>query len=64
MESLLGADIRLIYGMAVPTLAVVAAMIPMFLHPTYWLVGSVVAFELICLSVVLNRILTWLGEEE
>lgn len=62
LASWLDVDLRLIYGMGVPVVCVVAAMVAMFLHPTYVLVGAVLALELLCLSLVVTKLLAMLNE--
>jgi hypothetical protein len=53
----LGADIRLIYGLAVPVLLVVAAMLPMFFRPSYWLVGALMVLVVCCVAFIVTKVM-------
>lgn len=53
VEHLLGADMRLIYGMAVPILIVCGLIVILALSPAVWLVAAILALELAVLSVVI-----------
>ncbi len=66
MESWLGADLRLIYGMAVPILMVTGLILLLALNPTTWMVVAVLLLELGACAVVIRGILAMLngGEDE
>lgn len=62
VERLLGADIRLIYGFAVPILMVVGLIVILALNPATWLVIAIVVLELAALCVVVAGFVTMLNE--
>jgi hypothetical protein len=61
---LLGADIRLIYGFAVPMLMIVGLIVVLALQPQTWLVISIVVLELAALGVVVYGFIGILNDEE
>ena len=64
VERLLGADMRLIYGMAVPILVIVGLVIVLALHPQSWVVAVIVLLEVAALGLVLTGIFGMLEDEE
>jgi hypothetical protein len=62
VEALLGADLRLIYGMAAPMLLVIAVILALAVTPSYWLVGATLVLELSCLAFVVTKLLAMLDE--
>ena len=64
VEHVLGADMRLIYGMAVPILMVVGLIIVLALSPATWLVVAIVIMELAALGVVLTGFIGMLNEPD
>lgn len=64
VERVLGADMRLIYGFAVPVLMVVGLIIILALRPETWLVVSILVLEVAALGVVVAGILEMLNEED
>ena len=52
IEHVLGADMRLLYGMLVPILMICGVIIVLALKPTTWLVASIVVLEIGALAVV------------
>jgi hypothetical protein len=52
VERVLGADMRLVYGMAVPILMIVGLIVILALSPAVWLVAAIVVLELAALGVV------------
>lgn len=64
VERLLGADMRLIYGMTVPILVVVGLVIVLALHPQSWIVGAIVVLEVAALGLVLTGIFGMLEDED
>jgi hypothetical protein len=64
MERVLGADMRLIYGFAVPVLMVVGLIVVLALRPETWLVVSVMVLECAALALVVAGILAMLKERE
>jgi hypothetical protein len=64
MERVLGADMRLIYGFAVPVLMVVGLIIVLALRPETWLVVSVMVLEFAALALVVAGIVAMLNERD
>jgi cell shape-determining protein MreD len=64
MERALGADMRLLYGIAAPIAAAVAFIIALALSKQTWMAGVVVFFLVIALAVVVFGIYEMLGEDE
>jgi hypothetical protein len=64
VEHVLGADMRLIYGMAVPIFMVVGLIIVLALSPGTWLVVAIVVMEVVALCVVLAGFMGMLNEPE
>ncbi len=62
VEHALGADMRLLYGMAAPILMVVGLIILLALNPTTWLVVALVLLEIACLAVVVYGFVGMLDE--
>jgi chromate transport protein ChrA len=51
-ERILGADMRLVYGIGAPILMVVGLIILLALNPTTWLVVAILLLEVAALGVV------------
>jgi hypothetical protein len=64
VERALGADMRLIYGMAVPILMVCGLIVILALSPATWLVIAVLLMEIALLAVVVLGFVGMLNEEE
>jgi Na+-translocating ferredoxin:NAD+ oxidoreductase RnfD subunit len=64
MERVLGADMRLIYGFAVPVLMIVGLIIVLALRPETWLVVCVMVLECAALALVVAGIVAMLNERE
>lgn len=64
VERALGADIRLLNGMAVPILMVVGVIILLALNRATWLVAMVVVLELAALAVVVYGFVGMLDEND
>jgi hypothetical protein len=62
VEHVLGADMRLIYGFAVPILMVVGLIIILALTPATWLVVTIVVMEVAAMGVVLTGFVGMLNE--
>lgn len=62
MERWLGADMRMIYGMAVPILMVTGLILLLALNPTTWMVVGVLVLELAAGAVVIRGILGMLAD--
>jgi hypothetical protein len=64
VEHVLGADMRLLYGMAIPVLMVVGLIILLALSPATWLVVSLVVLEVAALAVVVYGLLGMMDEPD
>jgi hypothetical protein len=64
VEHVLGADMRLVYGMLVPILMVVGLIIVLALSPATWLVVAIVILEIAALCVVLTGFIGMLNEPD
>jgi protein-S-isoprenylcysteine O-methyltransferase Ste14 len=64
VEQLLGADMRLIYGMAVPILMVCGLVVVLALSPSAWMVGLIVLFELLGLALVVAGFMALLNQTD
>ena len=62
VERTLGADMRLVYGFAVPILMVVGLIIVLALSPATWLVITILVIEVAALGVVLAGFVGMLNE--
>ncbi len=60
----LGADVRLLYGFAVPIFVTVGLIVAFAISGQGWMVGAVGVFMLIALAVVVFGILGMLDESE
>ncbi len=61
---LLGADMRLLYGMLVPILMIVGLIIVLALNPATWLVGAIVVLEIAALLLVVTALLEMMRDGE
>jgi hypothetical protein len=64
VERGLGADMRLVYGMAVPILMIVGLIVILALSPAVWLVAAIVVMELAALAVVVYGFMSMLREPD
>ena len=64
MERWLGADLRLIYGMAVPILMITGLILLLALNPTTWMVVAVLVLEVGACAVVIRGIMAMLDGGE
>lgn len=64
VEHVLGADMRLIYGFAIPILMVVGLIIILGLTPSTWLVIAILVLEAAALCVVLTGFIGMLNEPD
>ncbi|HTX30359.1 MAG TPA: hypothetical protein VMD09_03190 [Solirubrobacteraceae bacterium] len=62
VEHVLGADMRLIYGFAIPILMIVGLIIILGLTPATWLVIAILVMEVAALCVVLTGFIGMLNE--
>ena len=63
VERLLGADMRLVYGMALPIMMIVGLIIALALNPAAWLVAVVVVLEIAALAVVVLGFVGMLNDD-
>jgi hypothetical protein len=63
IERVLGADLRLLYGMAVPILVVIGLIILLGLGPSPWVVAGVMVFEVAALGVILVGLLGMMSDD-
>lgn len=64
VERAVGADMRLIYGFAVPILMVVGLIAILALSPATWLVVTILVLEVAALGVVLTGFIGLLNEPD
>ena len=64
VERTLGADMRLVYGFAVPILMVVGLIVVLALSPATWLVITILLIEVAALGVVLTGFIGMLNEPD
>jgi hypothetical protein len=59
----LGADARLLYGMAAPILMIVGMIVVLGLSPATWLVAVIVVCEIGALTLVVKALLEMMDDE-
>ena len=64
VEHALGADMRLVYGMAVPILMILGLIVILALSPAVWLVAAILIMELAALVIVVYGFMSMLNEPE
>lgn len=64
VEHLLGADMRLLYGLAMPVLMLVGLVIVLALSPATWLVILIVVMEVAALALVVYGLFGMLNETD
>jgi hypothetical protein len=64
VEHVLGADMRLIYGFAIPILMVIGLIVILGLSPATWLVVAILVMEVAALCVVLTGFIGMLNEPD
>ncbi len=60
----LGADMRLLYGMAGPISGIVALLIALAFYPHVWLVGVILVCEVVCLAIVVKAFMEMMDSED
>ena len=60
----LGADARLLYGIAVPLLMIVGLIVVLALSPATWFVAVIVVFEIAALVLVVTGLLQMMSDEQ
>jgi hypothetical protein len=61
-ERLLGCDFRLLYGIGLPVFGLIALLIALAFDPQEWLVGTIVAFEVISLLLVVRGLMSMMSD--
>ena len=61
---MLGADARLLYGIAASFLMIVGLIVVLALSPATWLVGVIVLFEIAALALVVTGLLEMMSDEQ
>ena len=64
VQGVLGADLRLIYGMAAPMLMIIGLILLLALRPETWLVIAIVVMELAALALVVYGLFGMLSEDD
>jgi hypothetical protein len=64
IERLIGADFRLLYGMAVPILGMCALLVALAFYPHAWLVGLIVVIEIASLGLVVKGFMAIMSDDE
>lgn len=64
VERVLGADMRLVYGMLAPILMVIGLIVVLALQPATWLVGVIVVVEVAALAVVITGLLGMMSTDD
>ncbi len=64
MTRMLGADLRLIYGIGVPIAMIVGLIIVLALHPAKWVVGVVVVCELAGLALIVTKLYAMMSDHD
>jgi hypothetical protein len=64
MTQILGADLRLIYGLAVPIAMIVGLIILLALHPAKWIVAAVVVCEVAGLALIVSGLYAMMSDDE
>ncbi len=64
MTRMLGADLRLLYGIGVPIAMIVGLIIVLALNPAKWVVGVVVVCEVAGLALIITRLYAMMSDDE
>jgi hypothetical protein len=64
VTNVLGADVRLLYGLAIPILLIVDLIVLLALDPTKWLVGAIVLVELAALGLVIGALFELMSDPD
>ena len=64
LEGILGSDMRFIYGVAVPMVAVVDLLVLLTIKPSWFIVAVLMVVELACLVLVVYGLMMILAEGE
>jgi chromate transport protein ChrA len=64
MTQLLGADLRLLYGMAVPILMIIGLIVLLALNPAKWVVAMVVVCEIAGLALIVRALYELMSDDD
>ena len=64
MTHLLGADLRLLYGMALPVLMIVGLIVLLALNPAKWAVAMVVVCEIAGLALIVRALYELMSDDD
>jgi hypothetical protein len=64
IERALGADMRLIYGLAVPLFMVIGLIVLLALNPTTWLVIGIVLLEVAALGLIVYGLMNMMRDDQ
>jgi hypothetical protein len=56
VTNVLGADARLLYGLAIPILVIIDLIVLLALNPAKWLVGAILLLEIAALALVVGAL--------
>lgn len=62
IESLLGVDLRLLYGMLVPMLVILGLVVAVLAVQSYWVVAAAWIVEMAALGLIVTKLLAMLAE--
>jgi hypothetical protein len=62
MERWLGADMRLIYGLATPLFMIIGLVVLLALNPSTWLVIGIVVLEVMGLALIVYGLMTMMDD--
>ena len=64
MTRMLGADLRLLYGIGVPIAMIVGLIIVLAIHPAKWVVGVVVVCEVAGLALIITKLYAMMSDDD
>jgi hypothetical protein len=64
MTRMLGADLRLLYGIGVPIVMIVGLIIVLALNPAKWVVAVVVVCEIGGLALIVTKLYTLMSDDD
>jgi len=64
VTNVLGADVRLLYGLAIPILVIIDLIVLLALNPAKWLVGAILLLELAALALVVGALYEMMSDDE
>ena len=64
MTRMLGADLRLLYGIGVPIAMVLGLIVVLALNPAKWVVGVIVVCEIAGLALIVTRLYAMMSDDD